>query len=149
MVYNCIPQFYYIKVGYKGYSLHGHVFPMHSFKGIMSCNKGEPYTMIQNTFAGKKSSHSLVCLCYCKIEISSVQALLGCHVFSLSKMNTHKLSIVLVKIQEATTEKIVDWEIKAPKWTYIHAKFYILVCQPTYCLIHFNMSEIILKGMIK
>ena len=28
MEYLCIPQFYCIKVGIKGYSLHGHVFLM-------------------------------------------------------------------------------------------------------------------------
>ena len=27
-MYPCITQFCYIKVGYKGYTLHGHVFPM-------------------------------------------------------------------------------------------------------------------------
>ena len=28
--YPSIPQFYYIEVGFKGYSIHGHVFLMHS-----------------------------------------------------------------------------------------------------------------------
>ena len=27
-MYACVPQFYYIKVGFEGYSLHGHVFLM-------------------------------------------------------------------------------------------------------------------------
>ena len=30
-VYLCISQFYYIIVGFKGYSLHGHVFLMPLF----------------------------------------------------------------------------------------------------------------------
>ena len=33
-VYPCIPQFFCIKVGFKGYSFHGHVFTMPSYLAL-------------------------------------------------------------------------------------------------------------------